>query len=93
MNEWDAFLLNPGDDVAVALRAIATGETVRVRGGRSIVVRADIPMAHKLALHDIAAQAPVRKYGEIIGEARTAIAAGEHVHVHNIMSRRARKPA
>jgi len=93
MNEWDAFLLNPGDDVAVALRAIAKGETVRVRGGRNVVARADIPMAHKLALHDIAAQAPVRKYGEIIGDTRAAIAQGEHVHVHNIISRRARKSA
>ncbi len=93
MNEWDAFLLNPGDDVAVALRPIAAGETVRVRGGHSISTRSDIPMAHKLALHDIAAGAPVRKYGEIIGEARTAIATGEHVHVHNIVSRRARKSA
>ena len=93
MSEWDAFLLNPADDVAVALRPIVAGETVRVRGGSSIAVRADIPMAHKLALHGIAAGAPVRKYGEIIGEARAAIAAGEHVHVHNIVSRRARKSA
>lgn len=93
MSEWDAFLLNPADDVAVALRPIAAGETARVRGGRSIIARAEIPMAHKLALHDIAAGAPVRKYGEIIGEARAVIPAGEHVHVHNIISRRARKPA
>ena len=93
MSDCDAFLLDPADDVAVGLRPIAAGETVRVRGGRSIVARADIPMAHKLALHDIAVGAPVRKYGEIIGEAHAAIAAGEHVHVHNIVSRRARKQA
>jgi altronate dehydratase len=93
MSEWDAFLLNPADDVAVVLRPVAAGHAVRVRGGHSVTARTDIPMAHKLALHDIAARAPVRKYGEIIGEARAAIAAGDHVHVHNIVSRRARRPA
>lgn len=93
MSTWDAFLLNPADDVAVALRPIAAGEAVRVRGGHSVTARADIPMAHKLALRAIAAGAPVRKYGEIIGQACTTIAAGDHVHVHNIVSRRARKSA
>ena len=27
----------------------------------------------------------VRRYGQVIGRARTAIAAGDHVHVHNLM--------
>lgn len=89
-------MLDPRDDVAVALRPIASGETVRIRAGsesRSLVARAAIPMTHKLALQAIAAGAPVRKYGEAIGEARNAIAAGDHVHLHNLVSRRARKTA
>jgi hypothetical protein len=32
----------------------------------------------------------VRKYGEAIGAAREPIAAGAHVHVHNLVSLRAR---
>jgi altronate hydrolase len=88
----DAIRLHPDDDVAVALRPLASGETIHL-DGRSLTVRADIPMAHKLALHAIAAGDPVRKYGEAIGEARAAIAAGDHVHVHNLVSRRARKSA
>lgn len=84
--------LHPDDDVAVALRPLASGETISV-DGRTLTLRAAIPMAHKLALHPIAAGAPVRKYGEAIGEARVAIAAGDHVHVQNIVSRRARKTA
>jgi altronate dehydratase len=88
----EALRLHSEDDVAVALRPLAVGETVHI-DGRAITLRADIPMAHKLALRDIAAGQPVRKYGEAIGEARAAIAAGDHVHVHNIVSRRARKSA
>ncbi len=87
-----AIRLHPDDDVAVALRPLAKGETVRIEGS-AVTLRADIPMAHKLALHDIAVATPVRKYGEVIGETRAAIAVGDHVHVHNIISRRARKPA
>lgn len=92
MSGADAMRLHPDDDVAVALRSLASGETVRI-DGRAVTVRSDIPMAHKLALRDIPEKASVRKYGEIIGEARAPIAVGEHVHVHNIASRRARKSA
>jgi altronate dehydratase len=88
----DTIRLHPDDDVAVALRPLTSGETISV-DGRPLTLRAAIPMAHKLALHPIAAGAPVRKYGEAIGEARAAIAAGDHVHVHNIVSRRARQSA
>jgi altronate hydrolase len=43
-----------------------------------------IPKGHKVAIAPIAAGAPVRKLGQIIGVATTPIAAGEHVHVHNV---------
>jgi SAF domain len=36
--------------------------------------------------------ADVRKYGEVIGIATTAIARGTHVHVQNLRSRRAKTP-
>lgn len=91
---WDAVLLHADDDVAVVLRAVADGETVRVRASDrtfTITARTAIALAHKIALNGVAAGSPVRKYGEIIGEARAAIAAGDHVHVHNIASRRARR--
>lgn len=88
----DAIRLHADDDVAVALRPLPAGEVVTVDGVR-ITLRAAIPMAHKFALRSLAAGEPVRKYGEAIGEARSAITPGDHVHVHNIVSRRARKPA
>ncbi len=43
-----------------------------------------VPFGHKVALRDIAAGAEVVKYGVVIGRAQADIAAGEHVHVHNV---------
>lgn len=44
----------------------------------------DIPAGHKIARRDIAAGAAVHKFGQIIGFASGAIAAGDHVHTHNL---------
>lgn len=52
----------------------------------TLVARQDIRFLHKLALCDIAAGERVYKYGAVIGEATKPIAAGEHVHVHNLRS-------
>jgi altronate hydrolase len=43
-----------------------------------------LPRGHKVALRDIAEGAPVRKYGQVIGAATAPIAAGDHIHVHNL---------
>jgi altronate hydrolase len=75
--------IDPQDDVATALRPLSAGEKVKV-GGTQITVAADIAKGHKLALHTIAAGAPVRKYGWPIGIATAAIGPGEHVHSHNV---------
>jgi altronate dehydratase len=58
--------------------------------GRRIVACQQIPAGHKIALSPIAAGERVLKYGEAIGCASQAIAAGEHVHVHNLRSERGR---
>lgn len=91
---WDALALHADDDVAVALRDLAAGATARVRSGSGIEtvrLRDAVAMGHKFARRDIAAGAEVRKYGNVIGAATTAIARGAHVHVHNLVSRRARR--
>lgn len=93
----DAIRLTPEDNVATALRAIAAGEQVAVRcGTRTTTVKAAqaIPLCHKLSVTAIAVGALIVKYGDPIGAASAAIAPGEHVHIHNLRSRRARaKPA
>lgn len=82
----DAILrLAPGDNVVVALRALQAGETLRL-GELEITVKDAVPFAHKLAVADLATGAQVRKFGVPIGSATRPIAAGEHVHVHNIKS-------
>jgi len=91
---WDALVIHPDDDVAVALRDLAAGETVRVRQGAKLmtaVVVEPIPLAHKFALRDLRAGLPIRKYGQSIGVTTSDIAVGAHVHVHNMASRRARR--
>ncbi len=48
--------------------------------GSGLVLRDKLPQGHKVALHDIAAGTPVRRYNVVIGEALRHIAAGCWVH-------------
>ncbi|HVR63859.1 MAG TPA: altronate dehydratase family protein [Polyangia bacterium] len=79
----DAILLHPRDDVAIARKDLTAGSAVVV-GGATLSLRTDVPAGHKVARRSIAAREPVRRYGQIIGFASTAIDAGEWVHVHNL---------
>lgn len=47
-----------------------------------------IPLGHKVALADIAADATIVKYGQDIGRTVTAIRRGGHVHVQNLKTKR-----
>jgi (2R)-sulfolactate sulfo-lyase subunit alpha len=47
-----------------------------------------IPIGHKLALVDIPEGATVIKYGHDIGRAVSAIKPGQHLHVHNVKTKR-----
>ena len=78
-----AHRIDPRDHVATALRALSAGEHVVV-DGVEIVLRADIPHGHKLAVAAVAAGGPVLKFGFPIGVATHAIAPGDHVHTHNV---------
>src|SRR3954447_8469453 len=75
--------LDPRDDVAVALRPVAAGETLTV-GTRSITAAEAVPSGHKLALRDMAAGETVHKFGWPIGRLTASVAAGAHVHIHNL---------
>ncbi len=48
----------------------------------------DVPIGHKIALSDIRKGDTVWKYGQDIGVAVADIAKGEHVHVHNLKTKR-----
>lgn len=82
-------VISQDDNVAVALEPVAAGETIAA-GGRQLIARDPIPAGHKIALVAIGVSEPVVKYGSPIGLATAPIAAGEHVHVHNLASTRGR---
>jgi len=87
-----ALVIHKRDNVAVAVSAIHAGETVIVERekGEEVVLKDDIAFGHKFALVDLEPGETVVKYGEIIGQASKKIRRGEHVHVHNMESRRGR---
>lgn len=82
-----ALVLDPADNVAVAVTPLAEGEQLEL-GACSVTLRAPIRFGHKLALRAIGEGEPVVKYHETIGRASVAIAPGDHVHVHNVVSAR-----
>uniref|UniRef100_UPI002FC5FAEE UxaA family hydrolase n=1 Tax=Polaromonas sp. TaxID=1869339 RepID=UPI002FC5FAEE len=71
--------LHPADDVLIARQQLLSGTSVE-----GIPVKGLIPAGHKIATHAIAQGEPVRRYNQIIGFASKPIAAGEHVHTHNL---------
>jgi (2R)-sulfolactate sulfo-lyase subunit alpha len=48
----------------------------------------DIPVGHKIALKDLNVGDTVIKYGVDIGKVVQPIKAGEHLHVHNVKTKR-----
>ena len=48
----------------------------------------DIPIGHKVALRDLNTDDTVIKYGVDIGRVVAPIKAGEHLHVHNVKTKR-----
>ena len=84
MNEPAILVLHPADNVAVARVDIAAGALLPLPRGGAVTSSTAVPAGHKIALQALAEGAVVRKYGQVIGSATRAIAAGEHVHVHNL---------
>jgi len=77
--------LAPEDNICVAARSMAAGETVAI-DGVGVTLAEAVPVGHKIAARTIAAGERVLKYGAPIGSATRAIAPGEIVHVHNLKS-------
>ena len=80
----DVVLMHTDDDVVVALRDLAAGETVTAVGVDPFVLRSDVPRGHKVARRPVPADALVHKYGQVIGVAAVEVGTGDHVHLHNL---------
>jgi altronate hydrolase len=81
----DIVKLDATDPVGLASADLEPGQALVV-DGVMLTVRDSVPRGHKLALVDLPAGSEVRKYGQPIGLALRDIAAGEHVHDHNLRS-------
>ncbi len=53
-----------------------------------LVARADVPIGHKVALRDLAAGDTAVKYGADVGRIVAPVRQGEHVHTHNMKTKR-----
>jgi altronate hydrolase len=73
--------IHPADDVVIARHQLVGGTFLASEG---VTVSGLVPPGHKVAVRAIAAGQPVRRYNQIIGNAKQAIAPGQHVHTHNL---------
>lgn len=73
-------LLDPADDVLIALRPIVSGEAL----AEGLVAQSDIPAGHKVARRTIKENSGIRRYNSLIGVATELIEPGEHIHTHNL---------
>ena len=73
--------LHPNDDVVIARQQLVGGTTLI---DEKVTIAGLVPPGHKVATHAIKRGQPVKRYNQIIGFASKDIAAGEHVHLHNL---------
>jgi len=94
MSAPDFLVHGPEDTVGVVVVETAKAGTalsgLDMEAGRTLHIDAlaDIPLGHKIALKDLAEGDTVLKYGHDIGKAVAAVKAGDHVHVHNMKTKR-----
>lgn len=77
--------LHPTDNVATAIQGLPAGASILLESGTVVVGRA-IGLGHKVALRALRRGERVIKYGAPIGSTTCDVAAGDHVHLHNLKS-------
>ncbi len=65
-----------------------TGWIMKEDETMTIKILSDIPIGHKVALKDFAEGDTVIKYNTDIGKVVAPIKKGEHLHVHNVKTKR-----
>jgi hypothetical protein len=83
----NVLLINPADNVVVALKELPAGTVLEASDTLPPVETSEpIPFGHKIAISKIIEGSSVVKYGASIGLALVNINPGQHVHVHNLRS-------
>lgn len=78
-------LISPEDNCLIVRSALPAGACVQLEAGTA-VIPAPLGLGHKLARHAMPAGEKILKYGAVIGSLTTAVAAGDHIHTHNLNS-------
>ncbi|MFP6880753.1 MAG: UxaA family hydrolase, partial [Roseibacillus sp.] len=81
MSTTQAFRLHPTDNVVVAGGNFEAGQPIE---GCPVVPGQFVLSGHKMAVETIAQGESVIKFGQVIGQATSEIAPGQHVHEHNL---------
>ena len=81
----EAVVLNPEDNIGVALVDLKLGASVKIYDQESWVKITDpVPYQHKFSITPINAGREIIKDGVVIGKATQDIEQGQHVHTHNM---------
>jgi len=81
------------DNVGVATVDIKEGESAQglfmdTRDTIEMNAAQEIPLGHKIALTELKVEDSVIKYGHDIGRVVADVKTGEHVHTHNLKTKR-----
>ncbi|QTH45691.1 altronate dehydratase [Cohnella sp. LGH] len=82
MREW--LRVSERDQVVIALRAMAAGETIVLEDGTQLTLTEDVPAGHKILTRPVAEGDDVLKFGYSIGKAKADLRPGAWVHTHNL---------
>ena len=94
MSQTDLIIHDEKDNVAVVV-IDKTSKNKECTGwimenDKTIKVKSisEIPLGHKIALKDLKEGDAILKYGHDIGKVVKSIKKGEHVHVHNVKTKK-----
>ena len=91
--QFKVLIIDSKDNVATALEDIEKNGLILLEDDKNgLKIRAihNIKFGHKVAIININEGEQILKYGEAIGIANRSIKIGEHVHINNVESQRAR---
>ena len=94
MASTDIIIHDKKDNVGVVvIEKVAPNQTCNCwimvgDGSATVEAKNEVPLGHKVALEDLNVGDTIIKYGHDIGKVVKAIKKGEHVHVHNVKTKK-----
>ena len=94
MSQTDLIIHDEKDNVAVVvIESTKKGQDCSawiMENDKTVKVNSisEIPLGHKIALFDLKEGDTILKYGHDIGKVIKAIKKGDHVHVHNVKTKK-----